>query len=66
MRCEVTVRKASDEAERSPLKTVSMNWNWSNLGFSRLRGNFSSGDEVGMSWSKQELVMLETGLHVQL
>lgn len=66
VRCDVTVRKASEEAERSPLWTVSVNWNWSNLGFNVLVGNVSTGDEVGISWSKQELMMVDTGLHVQL
>lgn len=66
MRFDVTVRKVSDEAERSPLWTVSVNWNWSKLVFKKLVGNLSTGDEVGMCWLKQELVMVLTGLHAQL
>lgn len=62
----VTVRKASDDAERSPLWTVSVNWNWSKLCFKKLTGNLSTGDEVGMRRLKQELVMMLSGLHVQL
>lgn len=63
---DVNVRKTSDEAERSPLVMASVNWNWSKLCFSKVAGNTSTGDEVGTSWWKQELVMELTGLHVQL
>lgn len=63
---DVNVRKVSDEAERSPLWMVSVKWNWSKLCFRKLAGNTSTGDEVGTSWRKHELVMALTGLHVQL
>lgn len=60
------VRKVSDEAECSLLWMVSVNWNWSKLCFRKLTGNVSTGEDVGMCWLKQELVIELTGLHVQL
>lgn len=67
-RFNVAVIKVSDEAERSPLFTVSVNWNWSKLSFRTLAGNVSTAEEVEMltTGSKQEAGMELRGLHVQL
>lgn len=62
---DVNVRNVSEEAERSPLRTVSVNRNWSKLGFRRPTGNASTGDKAGGSRWKQELEMALTGLHFQ-
>lgn len=66
IRFGITVRKVSDEAERSLLLTVSVNWNWSKLLFRKLAGNINTEEEVGLYWLKQELMMELTGLHLQL
>ena len=63
---DVNVRKVSDEAERSPLWMVSVNWNWSKFCLRNVAGNATTGNEVGTSRWKQELAMELTGLHVQL
>lgn len=58
--------KVSDEAERSPLLTVSTKRNWSKLSFRAPAENTSTGDDEGTSVWKQELEMELTGSHVQL
>lgn len=60
------MRKVSDEAERSPLRMVSVKRNWSKLRFKKLTGNVNTGEEVGTYWVKQEAVMELSGLHAQL
>lgn len=62
---DVKVRNVSEEASRSPLRTVSVKRNWSKLGLRRLAGNASTADDVGGSRRKQGLEMVLTGLHVQ-
>lgn len=63
---DLMVMNMSDEEDRSPLCTASVNLNRSQLAFSALAGNISNAEEAGTRSEKQEVSAVFTGLHFHL
>lgn len=63
---DLRVMNISDEDDRSPLRTISVNLNRSQLGLSALAGNISNAEEAGTRWVKQEVSAVFKGLHFHL
>lgn len=63
---DVMVMNISEEEDRFPLWTVSVNLNRSQLEFRDVAGNISNAEEVWTCLEKQEVSAVFTGLHFHL